>query len=74
MNLKFMKTNEKYEKYEEEMKVQFLMSYLKNINLSESICNFLILKMAYRDYKKEICWFWKIELGGNRKQHKQDPE
>ena len=74
MNLKFMKTNEKYEKYEEEMKVQFLMSYLKNINLSESICNFLILKMAYRDSKKESCWFWKTELGGNRKQHKQDPE
>ena len=30
--------------------------------------------MAYKDIKKEICWFWKTELVVNRKQDKQEPE
>ena len=30
--------------------------------------------MPYKDLKKEICWFWKTGLGGNKKHEKQDPE
>ena len=36
--------------------------------------NVNISKMAYKDHNKEICWFWKTELGGIKKQEKQDPE
>ena len=30
--------------------------------------------MELKDLKKDICWFWKTKLKGNKKQEKNDPE
>ena len=37
-------------------------------------CNFNISNMEFKYLKKDICWFWKTQLNGNKKQEKPGPE
>ena len=36
--------------------------------------NIKISKIASKDLKKDICWFWKTKLNGNKTQEKTKPE
>ena len=55
-SMKSMKTNSRH---------MYFISYLsKKLRVS---CNVNIAKVQFKDKKKKIRWFWKIELNGRNK-------
>ena len=52
----------------------FLRSYLNNKSQSEYPATSTFANMEFKDLKKEIHWFWKIELNGRKIQEKAEPE
>ena len=74
LNLKFRKIKQRYEKYIDEMNAHVFNFIPENYKPLRVSCNVNMLKIEYKYPKKEIRWFRKTYLEGNKKQQKQNPE
>ena len=74
LNLKDLHAWATYEKDEDELKSHVFDILPKDYKYVWVSCNINISKMEFKDLKKDIHWFWKTELNGNKTQGETEPE
>ena len=73
LNIKLKNIIEKYDKDEYEQKVHVFEVLPEEYNTVIVSCNVNISKMEFKDLNKEIRWFWKTYLNGNKTHNNTEP-